>query len=137
MELSSFHGNRLKMRRSTLGRGLDALIHAVPDRQSPTHSAPDLSTPLQWPVEHSYALTSVPLRLAARQALEKLSTRPRTGLKAARLYLDHLRQIDGRTSIDTSTTGIDLTSATMLQLTHGHTFNLKRYSFFGVSIWLR
>ena len=126
------------MRRSTLGRGLDALIHVVDDpvKENLTHPASTLSTPLLWPVEHPTSLTPTPLRLAARSRLEKLSTRSRLGVKAARLYLDYLRQIDGRTHIDTSLSGVDLTSATMLQLTHGHTLKLKRYSFFGVSIWL-
>lgn len=134
------------MRRSTLGRGLDALIHAVEDDKQLDKEAFQgvpggllhiaLVEPL-WPVEHPTSLTPTPLRLAARQSLDKLSTRPRLGLKAARLYLDHLRQIDGRTSIDTSLSGVDLTKATMLQLTHGHVSQLKRYSIFGVSIWLR
>ena len=129
------------MRPSRLGRGLASLIHVVED-EKPTEDAISVdSSPLPeplWPVEHPDALTPTPLRLTARKALEKLSTRPRLGLKAARLYLDHLRQLDGRLHIDTSLpSGIDLTSATMLQLTHGHTLKLKRYSFFGVSIWLR
>lgn len=125
------------MKPSRLGRGLDSLIHAV---EEPTKEvAPvcfDLSTPLPWPVEHPDALTPTPLRLDVRSRLEKLSTRPRMGLKSARAYLDHLRQVDGRTSIDLSLSGVDLTSCTMIQLQKGRVVDSIRHSFFGlVSIW--
>lgn len=128
-----------------LGRGLDALIHAVDDpvRENlayPPGPPADLSTsvsmPLPWPVEHPDALTPTPLRLSARQRLEKLSTRPRSGLKAAHTYLDKLRQEDGRTHVSLDLSHIDLTSCTMIQLTRGRVVNEIRHSFFGVlSIW--
>ncbi len=125
------------MRPSRLGRGLDSLIHAVEDA-TPASTSPDSSTPLLWPVEHPDALTPAPLRLDIRSRLEKLSTRPRHGLKAARLYLDHLRQIDGRTHIDLDLSGVDLTSCTMIQLQKGRVVDSIRHSFFGVvSIWTR
>lgn len=101
-----------------LGRGLSALIHEVP-------SVPEEDSTAQ-----------APLRLKARSSLEKLSTRPRSGLKAARAYLDHLRQLDGRTHISLDLSGVDLTNSTMLQLRHGRVTTSKRYQFFGVSIWL-
>lgn len=127
------------MRPSRLGRGLDSLIHAV---EEPTKEivpvCSSLPTPLPWPVEHPSALTPTPLRLDIRSRLEKLSTRPRIGLKAARAYLDHLRQVDGRTSIDlTLSPDVDLTDRTMLNLRHGRISTQTRYQFFGVSIWLR
>ena len=128
------------MRPSRLGRGLDSLIHAVEDdekeNKTPHTIPPDPSTPLQWPVEHPDALTPTPLRLEVRSSLEKLSTRPRHGLKAARAYLDHLRQIDGRTSIDLDISRVDLTGLTMIQLTRGRVVDSIRHSFFGlVSVW--
>lgn len=135
-----------QMRR--LGRGLDSLIHAVDDpvKEStsyPRHPGSDpsdptssLSTPLPWPVEHPNALTPTPLRLSARSHLDKLSTRPRSGLKAAHAYLDKLRQEDGRTHVSLDLSHIDLTSCTMIQLTRGRVVNQVRHSFLGVlSIW--
>lgn len=130
-----------------LGRGLDSLIHAVdPVKEStsyPRHPGSDpsdptsnLSMPLSWPVEHPNALTPTPLRLSARQRLEKLSTRPRSGLKAAHAYLDKLRQEDGRTHVALDLKGVDLTQLTMIQLTRGRVVNEVRHSFLGVlSIW--
>lgn len=134
-----------------LGRGLDALIHAVDDPvkentsyprhpgSDPSDSTPSLSTPLPWPIEHAehpHALTSPPLQLSARQRLDKLSTRPRSGLKAAHVYLDKLRQEDGRTHVSLDLTRVDLTHLTMIQLTRGRIVNEVRHSFFGVlSIW--
>lgn len=117
-----------------LGRGLSALIHEVPKEEDTQTLYP--SDVLPWPVEHSHALTPTPLRLEARSSLEKLSTRPRLGLKAARAYLDHLRQLDGRTHVSLDLSGVDLTSSTMLQLRHGRVTSSKRYQFFGVSIWI-
>lgn len=113
-----------------LGRGLASLIHEVP-APAPTSS----TLPGSWPTEHPDALTPTPLRLFARNALEKLSVRSRVGLKAARAYLDHLRQADGRTHVSLDLSGIDLTSATMLQLKRGRILSETRYQFFGVSIW--
>jgi hypothetical protein len=123
------------MKRSTLGRGLASLIHEVPPPDTPI--SPGLSTPLPWPVEHPSALTPSPLRLDVRSRLEKLSTRSRLGLKAARAYLDRLRQQDGRTHVSLDLSGVDLTSSTMLQLRHGRVTTSKRYQFLGVSIWLK
>lgn len=125
-----------------LGRGLDALIHAVEDERPATSTLQDSpsssSTPLPWPVEHLSALTPTPLRLDVRLRLEKLSARPRMGLKSARAYLDHLRQVDGRTSIDLNLSGVDLTSCTMIQLQKGRVVDSIRHSFFRlVSIWTR
>lgn len=119
------------MRRSTLGRGLASLIHEVPEPVEgmlyTTHGAR---------YERPHALTPTPLRAHVRSCLEKLSIRPRTGLKAARAYLDHLRQLEGRTSIDlTLSPQVDLTDRTMLSLRHGRISTQTRYQFFGVSIW--
>lgn len=124
-----------------LGRGLSSLIHEVPKEEEfkGSNSSLVLSEPIHlplWPVEHLDALTPASLRLDARSRLEKLSTRLRLGLKAARTYLDHLRQLDGRTHISLDLSGVDLTSSTMLQLRHGRVTTSKRYQFFGVSIWL-
>lgn len=117
-----------------LGRGLDSLIHAVDEPTKEESLYPFY--PLPWPVEHSHALTPTPLRLSARQRLEKLSTRPRSGLKAAHSYLDKLRQEDGRTHVSLDLTRVDLTHLTMIQLTRGRVVNQVRHSFFGViSIW--
>lgn len=129
-----------------LGRGLDSLIHAVEDEKQPEESFQgvpgggialvSLVEPLPWPVEHAHALTPTPLRLSARQRLDKLSTRPRSGLKAAHAYLDKLRQEDGRTHVSLDLTRVDLTHLTMIQLTRGRVVNEVRHSFFGVlSIW--
>lgn len=120
-----------------LGRGLSALIHEVPKEEDTQTVYP--SGVLPWPVEHAEhpgALTPTPLRLEARSSLEKLSTRPRLGLKAARTYLDHLRQLDGRTHVSLDLSGVDLTNSTMLQLRRGRVTSSKRHQFFGVSIWI-
>lgn len=123
------------MRPSRLGRGLASLIHEVPKEEEPSSRSP--SPAILWPVEHPTALTSVSLRLHVRSALEKLSTRPRHGMKAARTYLDHLRQMDARTHISLDLPlGVDLTASTMLQLKRGRITNSVRHSFLGlVSIW--
>lgn len=127
------------MRRSTLGRGLASLIHEVPNipnaGDTPPSAPSDESLPLPWPVEHSHALTPTPLRLDARSRLDKLSTRPRVGLNAARAYLDKLRQEAGRTSIDLDISRVDLTNRPMLSLTRERITTQTRYQFFGVSIW--
>lgn len=120
------------MKTSRLGRGLASLIREVP-KEEPTYS-PSLA--ILWPVEYLNALTPTPLRLSVREALEKLSTRPRTGLKAARAYLDKLRQVEGRTHVSLDLPpGVDLTSTTMLQLERERITNFTRYQFFGMSIW--
>lgn len=122
-----------------LGRGLDSLIHAVDDpvREDLIQSSPaGPSEPLPWHIEPPSALTPTPLRLSARSRLEKLSTRPRHGLKAARTYLDKLRQEDGRTHVSLDLSRVDLTHLTMIQLTRGRVVNEVRHSFLGVlSIW--
>lgn len=123
------------MRPSRLGRGLSALIHEVPKEEKPSSCSPSLA--ILWPVEHPEALTPASLRLSAREALEKLSTRPRHGMKAARAYLDHLRQMDARTHISLDLPpGVDLTASTMVQLKRERITNSVRHSFLGlVSIW--
>lgn len=121
-----------------LGRGLDALIHAVDDpvRESLIQPTSVDHSELPWHIEPSSALTPTPLRLSARQRLEKLSTRPRSGLKAAHAYLDKLRQEDGRTHVSLDLSRVDLTHLTMIQLTRGRVVNEVRHSFLGVlSIW--
>lgn len=119
-----------------LGRGLDALIHAVEDEKEPKEESLYPFYPLPWPLEHPCALTPTPLRLSARSHLDKLSTRPRHGLKAAHAYLDRLRQEDGRTHVSLDLTRVDLTHLTMIQLTRGRVVNEVRHSFLGVlSIW--
>lgn len=122
------------MRPSRLGRGLASLIHEVPPAEEPTCNP---SPAILWPVEHPEALTPAPLRLSAREALEKLSTRPAQGMEVARTYLDHLRQMDARTHISLDLPpGVDLTASTMLQLTRERITNSVRHSFLGlVSIW--
>lgn len=120
------------MKTSRLGRGLASLIREVP-KEEPTYS-PSLA--ILWPVEYPTALSTSIARLMAREALEKLSTRPRLGLKAARAYLDKLRQVEGRTHVSLDLPlGVDLTSTTMLQLKRERITNATRYQFFGVSIW--
>lgn len=132
------------MRRTPLGRGLASLIHEVPEpapisQPQPLDLVPpeDRTLPGSWPSEHPEALTSASARKRVQAALEKLSTRPRLGLKAARLYLDHLRQIDGRTHTSLNLSGVDLTSCSMLQLKRGRIEAEKRFEFCGVSIWLK
>ncbi len=125
------------MKRPPLGSGLASLIREVPNLDTLPLSPPSSSAPLSWPVEHPSALTPPALRLSARAALEKLSARPHHGVKAARAYLDKLRQVDGRTHVSLDLSGVDLTTCTMLSLRRGRIIDSTRYHFFGVSIWLR
>lgn len=128
------------MRRSTLGRGLDSLIHVVEDKpieEEGLNNKPSASqTAPLWLVEYPSALTPTSLRLSARSRLEKLSTRPRHGLKAARAYLEKLRSQEGRTHTSLDLSGVDLTHCTMIQLQKGRVVDSTRHSFLGlVSIW--
>lgn len=109
-----------------LGRGLDALIHAVepieiePDK--PNEPVPGPSPALPWPVEHPDALSSPSARSQARSRLSEpsdLTIYPRHGVIAALAYLDKLRAERGRPSPDHDIDAIDLTHASMLQLKDG------------------
>ncbi len=115
-----------------LGRGLDSLLHVVESEEETTIKP---SAVLSSPTEHPDSLTPLDLRLKARQRLEKLSSRPRHGIRAARHYLDKLRREDGRISLDLDISKVDLTSSTMLQLASERIASQTHHSFFGVSIW--
>lgn len=109
-----------------LGRGLDALLHVVEDKMENIPSKPSPAS--LWPVEHPDSLTPPALRLSVRERLEKLSTRPRHGVKAARAYLDKLRRQDGRISLDLTTSRFDLTGSTLLHLKDGILASIEKVS---------
>jgi hypothetical protein len=107
--------------RRILGRGLDSLLHVVESEAEVQQvMVESFSTPSpSSSVEHPDSLTPLPLRLKARERLEKLSSRPRHGIRAARHYLDKLRCEDGRISLNLDTSRFDLTGANLLQLKDG------------------
>lgn len=118
-----------------LGRGLEALIHAVEPIEEPI----TLSPPVSWSVEHLGALSSPALRLQARDALQKLSTRPRTGIRSARSYLDKIARLPSPwwtfheelgmpkdASISRPLDHVDLTHCCLLQLKDGRLARSER-----------
>lgn len=114
-----------------LGRGLDALIHAVEPIEAELDEPVSLgpSSALPWPVEHPSCLSSPTLRLQARERLSEpsdLTTYPRHGVVAALSYLDKLRAERGRPSPDSDIDAIDLTHASMLQLKDGRLAHIER-----------